>query len=78
MLGKWVCQTFIYGYIVTKYGCNSLYLLTGYEGNSKSIDPEIPTIARGFMICKADVCLQTIIIYISVFCKQLMVCRYLT
>jgi len=24
-----------------------LYLLTGYEGNSKSIDPEIPTIARG-------------------------------
>jgi hypothetical protein len=25
------------------------------------------------MICKADVCLQTIIIYISVFCKQLMV-----
>jgi hypothetical protein len=23
------------------------------------------------MICKADVCLQTIIIYISVFCKQL-------
>jgi hypothetical protein len=25
---------------------------------------------RGFMICKADVCLQTIIIYISVFCKQ--------
>ena len=28
-------------------GRNSLYLLTGYEGNSKSIDPEIPTIARG-------------------------------
>jgi hypothetical protein len=25
------------------------------------------------MICKADVCLQTIIIYICVFCKQLMV-----
>jgi hypothetical protein len=21
VLGKWVCQTFIYGYIVTKYGC---------------------------------------------------------
>jgi hypothetical protein len=29
------------------------------------------------MICKADVCLQTIIIYISVFCKQSMVCRYI-
>jgi hypothetical protein len=29
------------------------------------------------MICKADVCLQTIIIYISVFCKQLMVRRYI-
>jgi hypothetical protein len=24
VLGKWVCQTFIYGYIVTKYGCNCL------------------------------------------------------
>ena len=24
VLGKWVCQTFIYGYIVTRYGCNSL------------------------------------------------------
>ena len=24
VLDKWVCQTFIYGYIVTKYGCNSL------------------------------------------------------
>jgi hypothetical protein len=24
----------------------NLYLLTGYEGNSKFIDPEIPTIAR--------------------------------
>ena len=24
VLGKWVFQTFIYGYIVTKYGCNSL------------------------------------------------------
>jgi hypothetical protein len=31
------------------YFCMSsiLYLLTGYEGNSKLIDPEIPTIARG-------------------------------
>jgi hypothetical protein len=29
------------------------------------------------MICKADVCLRTIIIYISVFCKQLMVRRYI-
>ena len=31
------------------YFCMSsiLYLLTGYEGNSKFIDPEIPTIARG-------------------------------
>jgi hypothetical protein len=26
---------------------NILFLLTGYEGNSKFIDPEIPTIARG-------------------------------
>ena len=26
---------------------NILYLLTGYEGNSKFIDPEISTIARG-------------------------------
>ena len=24
VLVKWVCQTFIYGYIVTKYGCNCL------------------------------------------------------
>jgi hypothetical protein len=24
VLGKWVCQTFIYGYIVTKYRCNCL------------------------------------------------------
>jgi hypothetical protein len=24
VLDKWVCQTFIYGYIVTKYGCNTL------------------------------------------------------
>ena len=29
------------------------------------------------MICKTDVCLQTIIIYIGVFCKQLMVRRYI-
>jgi hypothetical protein len=29
------------------------------------------------MIFKADVCLQTIIIYISAFCKQLMVRRYI-
>ena len=26
---------------------DNLYLLTGYEGNSKFIDPEISTIARG-------------------------------
>ena len=30
VLDKWVCQTFIYGYIVTKYGCNSLkYIFAG-------------------------------------------------
>ena len=26
---------------------NIIFLLTGYEGNSKFIDPEIPPIARG-------------------------------
>jgi hypothetical protein len=29
---------------------NILYLLTGYEGNSKITDPEIPTIARGEIV----------------------------
>jgi hypothetical protein len=32
VLGKWVCQTFIYGYIVTKYGCNSLKYIISQEG----------------------------------------------
>jgi hypothetical protein len=30
-----------------------LFLLTGYEGNRKSIDPEISTIARGEAECNS-------------------------
>jgi hypothetical protein len=32
VLGKWVCQTFIYGYILTKYGCNSLKYIISQGG----------------------------------------------
>jgi len=32
VLGKWVCQTFIYGYIVTTYGCNSLKYIISQGG----------------------------------------------
>jgi hypothetical protein len=32
VLGKWVSQTFIYGYIVTKYRCNSLKYIISQGG----------------------------------------------
>jgi hypothetical protein len=32
VLGKWVCQTFIYEYIVTKYECNSLKYIISQGG----------------------------------------------
>jgi hypothetical protein len=41
VLGKWVCQTFIYGYIVTKYGCNCYLQFTFFSVffSSIRVDP---------------------------------------
>jgi hypothetical protein len=80
VLGKWVCQTFIYGYIVTKYGCNCLKYIFPKEvciilhstcvfmsnyGCEVKYNQNLDT-----MYLRTISCLQNTLIYIIIVCKQ--------